>query len=91
MIDSEFPQRPCELVWAAGSAAAAVYAFEAGDHVGDLHPLAKPADSLGVSVAAAHEADAEDSIAFGFYVDTFRADGRARGKGTPAYGAFADI
>ena len=74
-----------ELVRAAGAAAGAVDAFQAGDHVGALHSTAKGADALGVAVAAAGVADVQDNIVpVQFNVYLARTDCAASGKGGPA-------
>ena len=66
-------QRSGELVGAAGAAAGAVYALEAGDDIGDLHSDAKGADSLGVAVATAGVLHLADDVALGLDVDALGA------------------
>ena len=71
---SEFAQGAGQLVGAAGASAVAVYSFQTGNGILNLHASYKWAYALEVAVAAAGESDAADDIGLSLYVNEFWAD-----------------
>ena len=77
-----------KLVRAAGAAALAVDAFEAGDYIGLIHSLNESTYSLKVSVAAAGVADAPYHVPLKFNVYLAGTDYAAGLEGSPSDATF---